>query len=72
MGMNAWLKALSAQNARNKFGIFWATIKISAKNPAPKKFAIKMSLTKPNILEIPVKNDTMKADFKNGISENSL
>jgi hypothetical protein len=64
MGTNAQLKAPSANMLRKKFGILNAAKKASEIRPAPKNFAIKISLAKPNILEIKVKTPTMKADLK--------
>jgi hypothetical protein len=50
IGINAVLKAPSANSRRNMFGKENAIMKASATGPDPKKLAINISLTNPSIL----------------------
>ena len=58
IGINAWLKAPSAKNLLNKFGIFKQITKISWKIDAPRRFVVDISLIKPKILDSPVPDIT--------------
>ena len=57
IGTKAEFRAPSEKIRLKVFGNLNATKNISANNPAPKKFAINMSLKKPKILLIEVKKE---------------
>ena len=57
-GINAWLKAPSANNLLKTLGIFIITTKVSSATPAPNKPVITTSRANPKILEIKVQKET--------------
>ncbi len=71
-GTKAALKAPSAKMLLKKFGNLNATLKASASGPMPKKVAIRISLMKPNILEIKVRTENIMLDFKNNLRSSFL
>ena len=65
IGTKDKFNAPSAKNVRNILGKEKAIKKASATGPEPKKVAIKISLIKPNILDITVQLPTVVNDFSN-------
>ncbi len=64
MGTKAWEKAPSAEMRLNRLGILKATKKASVSIPAPKILAIKLSLTKPKILDTKVMLPTVASALR--------